>query len=285
LVAGSDKNRYFKSFAKFGLEFQEAEMVRRFLAVLVIVIGVGACTTSQQKETPKFNFSKGTRVGIVNILESYATHKHFSSIRVGSFTKTYEVDWDMPSTIEDELTTQLQKDPRFTIVKIRSSESFAQKMQSLNMIEKILRSQTVPDEAARLLGTISDPYDVQILILIGSYDGISPYKLGKEPINLQGYGLFTRMPLPGIFGSILPFKNAYAYAQIGIVVFKAQPLGYIAAGKPSLKTRPLRDFNWKTDLKNLAKSELDKTKPQIQKYAKQSVERALKNANLILSKF
>jgi hypothetical protein len=265
LVAGSDKNRYFKSFAKFGLEFQEAEMVRRFLAVLVIVIGVGACTTSQQKETPKFNFSKGTRVGIVNILESYATHKHFSSIRVGSFTKTYEVDWDMPSTIEDELTTQLQKDPRFKIVKIRSSESFAQKMQRL--------------------GTISDPYDVQILILIGSYDGISPYKLGKEPINLQGYGLFTRMPLPGIFGSILPFKNAYAYAQIGIVVFKAQPLGYIAAGKPSLKTRPLRDFNWKTDLKNLAKSELDKTKPQIQQYAKQSVERALKNANLILSKF
>ena len=62
-------------------------MVRRFpafLMCLMILIFVFACTT-----TPKFNFPQGTRVGIINLLEPYATHQNFTSFATKNFTKTY----------------------------------------------------------------------------------------------------------------------------------------------------------------------------------------------------
>jgi len=83
-------------------------MVRRFLKFLMclmIVIGILACTT-----TPKFEFPRGTRVGIINLLESHATHKNLSSFATENFTKTYQVGWDIPSYAENQLITQLEKD-------------------------------------------------------------------------------------------------------------------------------------------------------------------------------
>jgi len=83
-------------------------MVRRllgFLMCLMIFIGILACST-----TPKFEFPRGTRVGIINLLESYATHKNLSSFATENFTKTYQVDWDILSYTESQLITQLEKD-------------------------------------------------------------------------------------------------------------------------------------------------------------------------------
>ena len=52
-------------------------MIRRnivsFTCVLIL-FGIMACTT-----TPKFNFPQGTRIGIISLLEAYATHQNFSS--------------------------------------------------------------------------------------------------------------------------------------------------------------------------------------------------------------
>jgi hypothetical protein len=61
-------------------------------------------------------------VGIINLLEPYVTHQNFTTFASKNFTKTYEVDWDMPSYAEDQLMTQLKKDSRFTVVKIGISE-------------------------------------------------------------------------------------------------------------------------------------------------------------------
>jgi hypothetical protein len=72
---------------------------------MMIVIGILACTT-----TPKFEFPQGTRVGIINLLESHATHKKISSFATKNFTKTYQVGWDIPSYAENQLITQLEKD-------------------------------------------------------------------------------------------------------------------------------------------------------------------------------
>jgi hypothetical protein len=74
----------------------------------MIVIGILACTT-----TPKFEFPQGTRVGIINLLESHATHKNISSFATENFTKTYQVGWDIPSYAENQLITLLEKDASF----------------------------------------------------------------------------------------------------------------------------------------------------------------------------
>jgi len=264
-------------------------MVRRFifcLACLVILIWVLACTT-----TPKHNFPQGSRVGIINLLEPYATHQNFSSFATKNFTKTYPVDWEMPAYAEGRLRTLLEKDARFTVVEIKVSEKLTREQLRLNMIEQVILSETspptVPPQGARSLDTVSDPYDVQAVVVIGSYSGPSPFRSRDVQLKVQGYGLFTRKLFSGKLGSVLwglfSFRKAYAYAQIGVVVYKVQPVNYIYAARTIAKgrhLRPIKNFDWDADLSNLPESELDQAKPLIQGYINEAVDKALQKANL-----
>jgi hypothetical protein len=264
-------------------------MVRRFifcLACLVILIWVLACTT-----TPKFNFPQGSRVGIINLLKPYATHQNFSSFATKNFTKTYPVDWEMPAYAQDRLKNLLEKDARFTVVEIKVPEPQKRELLRLNMIEKIILSETapptVPPQGARSLDTVSDPHDVQVVVVIGSYSGPSPFRSREVQLKVQGYGLFTRKLFSGklgsVFGGLFSFRKAYAYAQIGVVVYKVQPVIYIAAARTIAKgrhLRPIKNFDWDADLSNLPESELDQAKPLIQGFINEAVNKALQKANL-----
>ena len=264
-------------------------MVRRFmfcLTCLVILTWVLACTT-----TPKFNFPQGSRVGVINLLEPYATHQNFSSFATKNFTKTYPVDWDMPAYAQGRLRTLLEKDARFTVVEIKVSEELRREQLRLNMIEQVILSETapptIPPQGARSLDTVSDPYDVQVVVVIGSYSGPSPFRSGDVRLKVQGYGLFTRKLFSGklgsVFGGLFSFRKAYAYAQIGVVVYKVQPVIYVHAARTIAKgrhLRPIKDFNWDTDLRNLPESELDQAKFPIQGFINEAVNKALQKANL-----
>lgn len=266
-------------------------MVRRilmFLMCLMVVIGILACTT-----TPKFEFPQGKRVGIINLLESHATHKNLSSFATENFTKTYQVGWDIPSYAENQIITQLEKDPSFATVKIVVPEMYEEETLRSDMIEQVLLSQasppTLPPEGAGLLEKISKPHNVQVVIVIGSYSGPSPYKtgVGDGRFELEGYGLFTRKLFSGklgsVFGGLLSFRKAFAYAQIGVVVYKPHPVTYIAAAR-AIKTgqyrRPIEDFNWEANIKELPQTELNKARPIIQGSIDGTIKKALQNANL-----
>ena len=261
-----------------------------FLACALFFFFIFACT-----KNPKFNFAQGTRVGIVNLLESDATHTNFTSFGQNNFTKAYAVDWQMPSYAEQKLITYLKKNTNLTVVKITVSDPSSQKALRLNMIERVLLSSStppvLPSEGARLLQTIVDTEKVQVVIIIGSYSGPSPYKSAENPIILEGYGLFTRILLRGmfekIFGGLLSFRKAYAFAQIGVVVFKVQPVIYIGSAKTATKGRPLRpisDFDWNIDIQHLPDSELAKAKPRIEKYIDEAIKKALQVTNLAPSR-
>ena len=269
-------------------------MVRRsirFPMCLVICICVFSCTT-----TPKYHFPQGTRVGIINLLESHLTHQNFSSFATNNFTKSYPVDWDIPSYTENQLIGQLKKDSRFTAFKIRLSEPHNKKILRLKMVEQVLLSQAfppiIPPQGASLLDALSNPYDVQVVILIGSFKGPGPYRTNTEEfIDVEGYGLFTRRLFSGklgnVFDGLFSFRKAYAYAQMGVIVYKVQPVTYIAAARAIRKGRPLRpikNFNWDADIRNLSESELNRTKPHIEAYIKEAIHRALGNANLTYSR-
>jgi hypothetical protein len=257
-----------------------------YLACMLFSFVIFACAN-----IPKFNFSQGTRVGIVNLLESEATHTHFSSLGQNNFTKKYAVDWQIPSYAGSKLIAELKKNTNLTVVEIKVSDPSKQKALRSNMIERVLLSETapptIPAEGAKLLETISDSENVQVIIIIGSYSGPSVYKSGEDPIFLEGYGLFTRILLGGIFekilGGMLSFRKAYAFAQIGVVVFKTQPVLYIGSARTSSQGRPLMplaDFDWNVDINNIPEAELAKTKPRIHQYIDDAVKEALKITNL-----
>ena len=100
--------------------------------------------------------------------------------------------------------------------------------------------------------------------------------------------MFTRKLISGklgsVFGGLFSFRKAFAYAQIGVVVYKVQPVTYIASAgaiKAGQYRRPIQDFNWDANIKGLPQAELKKARPIIQGNLDGAIKRALQNANLI----
>ncbi|MBW2336393.1 MAG: hypothetical protein JRF47_06470 [Deltaproteobacteria bacterium] len=196
-------------------------MIRKFIYILITLAIVFACATAPQ---PKFEFPASTRIGIVNHLERRATHRNFSSLRVGNFSKQIDVDWDIPDYIEKRLSATLKADPRYTVILIRPVEPLGGINQEPDLSDRTLTSGRLKPATADYLSFLSDKYEVDVLISVRSYRGPGVIKIDKHPIDLQGYGLFTKQ--------LLMSKHAYAYANITVEVFKTGPLTYLGSGKP-----------------------------------------------------
>jgi hypothetical protein len=253
-------------------------MKRPIAYCLFAVILMLACAPSP-KPLPDYSYSPGTRVGIVNMLETQATHKHFSSIRIDSFTKTYDVNWNIPKYVTDRLTKVLQGDGRYTVLAVNKKE-FEDWIILQRGSSDPANSGNLKPEFTNKLESLSAQHGLDVILVISSFNGPSPHKLGKTPIELEGYGVFSRSVAPLI---LLPFKSAYSYAQISISVFKSDPVRLIATGKPKLKKSSIRGFDWSHGAKNVPVSEIDKALPGVRKYAQKAVKRALQAANLIPS--
>jgi ribosomal protein L7Ae-like RNA K-turn-binding protein len=245
-------------------------MIRQFLLILTAAVLISGCAATQR---PKFQFPADTRIGVLNQLEGYATHQNFSSLRIGSFSKKLNVNWQMPAYFEDKLIRTLRSDPRYTVIPMGSTEASGGINQQLDRIDEILMSDKIKPDVAGFLKTLANKHNVDVIIVIKSFRGPSAFKIDKHPIELQGYGLFTKV--------FLISKHAYAYANIAAVVFKTEPLNYIGSGKPINNKSPLKDFDLSADLKNLPQPEIDKLEPIIRKYADQAIVNALDEAKLI----
>jgi hypothetical protein len=245
-------------------------MIHRIFFLFGAFLMASACAPTQE---PKFRFPTETRIGIINHLEHYATHQNFSSLRIGSFSKKIDVDWNLPAYFENRLIRILQDDPRYIIIPIKPAVSSDKIEQHSAIIDQISMTDEIKPQVADFLETIADEHDLDVIIIIKSYRGPSVFKLDKHPIELKGYGLFTKV--------FLISKNAYAYAHTAVVVFNTNPLTYIGSGKPQNKKSPLSNFDLSGDLENIPQSEINKLQPIIQKYADQAVTNGLNDANLI----
>ena len=252
-------------------------MHRRCWVILTIIIMTGGCITAQP--VPKFQFAAGTRVGIINHLESNATHQNYQPIRVGNFTKKVSVDWNLPVYVEGQITRMLKNDPRYAVISLKLQEPFSAlkrftgPLTTASILDQETKPGKIKAELASHLDGIAGKDDLDVIIWIRSYKGPSPFKISKHPIELQGYGLFSR--------ELAMSSKAYAYANIDVIVLKTLPATYIGSGTPEIDSSPQKDFELSGDKKNIAQSEFNKLKPIIQKYADEAVTKALQDANLI----
>jgi hypothetical protein len=251
-------------------------MVRTLLAILLSTFLCLGCATHPG---PKPTFKDGTRVGIVNSLESYLTHRHITIARVDSFTKQISVNWDLPAYLNAKLTDILKTDKRFVVVVVNpSSQIQSQLKQFSNQVYSAASGQRISQSLASFIENTTNAHDLDVILTVSSFQGKSPWKMGNNPILLQGYGLLTRKTILGISGIN---KNwVHPYAQILVTVFKTQPIAMIGAGRPKMSKGNTENFNWPVDIKNIPLTELDKLRPAIMQYADQAVKNALRDANM-----
>lgn len=243
-----------------------------FLSAVILMLGFVSCAGP-----PKYTYSPGTRVGIVNMLGNRATHYHYSSVRIDSFTKKYDVNWDLPAYVTDRVTKFLQKEGRYDIMVIERAD-----FKELITLQQGKYDPTDPTQKkpqwANKLNSLATQHNLDVILVVYSYKGPSLHNIGDSRVVLEGYGVFSRWVIPL---KILPFKNAYSYAQIKVAVYKGNPVTLIASGRSKSKQSKIRNFDWSRGPENIPVSEIDKALPGVRKYAQKAVKRALRYSNLI----
>ena len=245
-------------------------MMLRLIFSLLTSVLVLACATP---EPLKFDFAAGARIGIINHLEDYASHRNFSSLRFDSFSKRINVDWNVPGYVEKKLSDALQAGHGYVVSVIKPDSRLSGLNQEPELSNRTVGSRNMKDKIAGYLGSLADKHQLDVIILIRSYSGPSAVKIDDKSIGLQGYGLFTRQ--------LLMSKHAHAYANIAVEVFKTRPLTFIGSGVPVNRKSSLEYINLDSSLNKLPRSEIEKIEPLIKEYADQAVENALVNSNLL----
>lgn len=251
-------------------------MIRHLIASLVTAF---LCFSCASDPGPKPTFQDGTRVGILNSLESYLTHRHITIRRTNSFTKQIDVDWDMPAYLDTQLADSLKKDRRFVMVPIKSPQIQSRLKQLSDQISAAAARRRISQDLTDFIENLANAHNLEVIILVQSFTGDSPWKIHDDPIVLQGYGLFTRKTVLGVVG----IRNSWAhpYAQIQVVVFKTRPVARIGAGRPKLTRGRMDNFNWPADIRDVPQTELDQLRPRIEAYADQAVKNALQQASMV----
>jgi hypothetical protein len=249
-------------------------------SLIVILIAAFVCFNCATDPGPKPTFQDGTRVGIMNSLESYLTHRHITIDRINSFTRQIEVDWDMPAYVDTQLADSLQKDKRFVVVPIRSSQVQSHLKQLSDQIGAAATRRSISQDLVDFIESEATNYDLDVIIMVQSFRGESPWRIANNKIVLEGYGLFTRRTVLGAVG----IRNSWAhpYAQIRVVVFQTRPVARIGAGRPRLTRARMDNFNWPANIKNIPQTELAKIRPRIQAYVDQAANNALQDANMVM---
>jgi hypothetical protein len=253
-------------------------MIRHLIVCLVAVFLCFSCATDPG---PKPIFQEGTRVGILNSLESYLTHRHITIDRINSFTKQIKVDWNIPAYLNNQLADSLKRDSRFEVVPTRSPQIQSRLKQLSDQIGAAATRRRISQDLVDFIENEAKSHDLDVIIMVQSFTGESPWKIHDDSIVLEGYGLFTRRTLLGAVGA----RNSWVhpYAQIRVVVFQTRPVARIGAGSPKLTRARMDNFTWPANINNIPQTELDKIRPRIQAYADQAVKNALQDAHMISS--
>ena len=220
--------------------------------LIVGLLAVFLCFGCATDTVPKPTFKDGTRVGILSSLESYMTHRHITIDRINSFTKQIKVDWNIPAYLNDQIVDSLKKDKRFVVVPTVSPQIQSRTKQLSDQIRAAATRRRMSPDLASFIEDTAKSHDLDLIIVVQSFRGETPWKIHDDPIVLEGYGLFTRRTMLGAFG----IRNSWAhpYAQIQVVVFLSRSAARIGAGHPKLTRARMDDFNWPANIKIFPKA-------------------------------
>lgn len=252
-------------------------MIRQVILNISVVWLCFGCAIDPQ---PKTVFESGTRVGIVNGVGANFTHQHIGILESSSFTKEIEVDWNIPGYLETKLEDALIKDQGFLVATIKSP-AIQSRLNGLadDVNSAANRRRVVSPDLANFIENVARSHDLDVVIIVQSFKGDSPWKIYETPTPLQGYGLLTRQRVIGKVRS--SWHWIHPYAQILVAVFSAQPVATVGYGRPRLRTQNVENFDWPADIDNIPQAQLDKLRPTIEKYADEAVINALQSTNFV----
>jgi hypothetical protein len=260
-------------------------MCKLRLTVFLMVLSALGCAGSQPVRT---QLPPGARIGILNVLEPQMTHVNVGALRYDSFTKVYNVDWNIPDYISRTIENDLKARGTYTFIPIAVNAPADWKQSTSAGILSAVNS-WMPGDLKSFLQQAAEDNRLDVIISVSSYDSgmwqqNDCFKIGKSEVATKGYGLYTRTKLLSEFSSLLPVgqDTAAPYANIIVAVFQPRPTTLAAYGWAPCSKSSLPDFPWKSDIQFLSPTVIQQLRPQVEHLGAEAARTALANAGLLL---
>jgi hypothetical protein len=254
------------------------------LALFLIVVTALGCAGSQPV---RLQLPPGARIGILNVLEPQMTHVDVGSLRFDSFTKVYNVDWNLPDYINRAIENDLKARGNYTFIPIAVNAPADWKQSTATGILSAINA-WMPGDLEAFLKQTAEENRLDVIISVSSYDTstwqqAACFKIGKSAVVTKGYGIYTRTTVLSGFSNLLPVgqNTATPYANIIVAIFQPQPVTLATYGWAPCSKSPLPDFPWASDIQFLSPVVIQQLRPQVERLGAEAVQAALANAGLL----
>jgi hypothetical protein len=250
-------------------------------ALFVMLFGVLACAGSQPV---RLQLPPEARVGILNLLAPQMTHVDVGSLRFDSFTKDYDVNWNLPGYLTRTIESDLSAHGSFTFIPLAGTAAQDWKQ---SMSNSVLSAVTgwMRDDLKAFLGQTAAENRLNLIISVSSYDSgrwpqAACFEMGKNPVATQGYGIYTRSKvLSGLSQLFSPLQNrATPYANIVVAIFQTRPVNLAGYAQAPCSQSSLPDFP--SDIRFLSPEVIRQIRPHVEQLSAEAVRAALAKVDL-----
>ena len=259
-------------------------MLKLRLTLFLMMVGALGCAGSQPVP---LQLPPGARIGILNVLEPQMTHVDVGSLRFDSFTKIYNVDWNIPAFLNGAIENDLRGRGNYTFIPLAVNAPADWKQSMSNGILSAVNA-WMPGDLKAFLQQTSAENRLDLIISISSYDSgklqqAACFEIAKSEVATKGYGLYTRTKVLSGLSGLLPVgqDTATPYANIIVAIFQPQPVALATYGWAPCSKSPLPDFPWAGDIQFLSPTVIQQLKPQVERLGAEAARAALANAGLL----
>jgi hypothetical protein len=258
-------------------------LFRPALFLMMMMMSMLGCAGSQPV---RLQLPPEARIGILNLLEPRMTHVDVGALRFDSYTKDYNVDWNIPGYLTRTIESDLRARGSYTFIPVAGNalEDWKQ-----SMSKKILYAVTqwVPDDLKAFLNQTAEENRLDLIISVSSYDSgrwprAACFKIAKDPVATKGYGIYTRTKvLSGLSQLFSPLQNsATPYANIVVAIFQTRPVNLASYAHATCSQSSLPDFPWKSNLRFLSSEVIRQVRPHVEQLSAEAARTALAKAGL-----
>ncbi|MBT8338944.1 MAG: hypothetical protein HKP58_03995 [Desulfatitalea sp.] len=240
-------------------------MKRIVLAVLALTL-LGCSTTPKMLPIPVFDIAKGSRIGVINFVGPRINHYHVGTTVFNNFEKEYEVNWDIPGFINDEIRRQMSEIGYETVI-IESDEHLKSNLKDIVVKEGDrydLSSSVTP-----IFKKLANDYDIDMLYVL------KPLKASlfvpNITIEAENYGVATR--------SFLGIGSTQAFAIIGATSICLDPIS-LTRGGGGRKNKTVSGLSMFGNFADLNENELKAIENALKDIIREMVSELLTNSNL-----
>jgi len=259
-------------------------MAMRLLALFLMVASAWACAGSQPV---RLRLPPEARIGMLNLLEREMTYVAVGALRLDSFTKVYPVDWDLPGYVNRSIQNELRVHGRYAFIPLAAGAAADWKQSMSNGVLSAVNAWLLGDLKSFLERT-AEENRLDAIISVSSYDSESwpdaaCFKIGKDAIATNGYGLYTRDKLLSVLSNLAPVgqDTATPYANIIVAIFQARPAALDAYARAPCGKSSLPEFLESSGLQALNPAVIRQVKPYVEQLAAAAAQSALKEAGLL----